>query len=200
MVTNLILEKSLGLSTSVDTLVQIIDETSTKLYTTPNERLRELIESKPTTILIRDLAYIHFCYGVASIALEPHYSESGAQNRGECEDDVNLLINTSIRSMKRQLHGIMGTFQHLAPLIKPKQSKLIRFIEEHTTQLDLLLCWTIIHRFQLNNRDFKQSDLLPDMQNLVLLAIHTSSLLSSLNTITNEDNVVNSSSRLCEII
>ena len=115
-------------------------------------------------------------------------------------DEFNNVVNRNIYTMMKFLHMIMKSFGSIYPKCKPKYAKLIRFIETETNQIDLLLCWTIISRFEPSERDIPISQLFPDMTDLVLIARNTSILLERIAEQEVHDFVANCSERLSKVI
>ena len=199
MGTNLISVKSLGHLTSADTQVQTINETLTRLSITLKESSKGLRGKNPPTNLVRDLAYIAFCFGVAKVALEKYVDSSGTLVLKE-GDDVNNVINRNILCMKNYCYVVMTSFAELFPIVKPKQAKLLRFIESRTSQIDLLLCWIIILRFEPCERSFPRSEHLVLMDELIHIARNTSMLLNLVIEDETVHYVVNASDELCRLI
>jgi len=191
--------RSCGHLTWADTQVRRMNENSTRLSIMLKENSRGLNERNCPTILIRDLAYVSFCYGVAKVALEPYLNENGSLKEIEC-DEVNNIINRNIYTMMKFLYIIMKSFAHIFPKAKPKYAKLLRYAETKTNQIDLLLCWTLISRFQSNERDIPISKFFPDMTDLVLIAVNTSLLLDGIAEQETHDFVSNCSNELSRLV
>ena len=191
--------RSCGHLTWADTQVRHINESLTRLSITLRENSKGLNERNCPTVLVRDLAYVSFCFGVSKVCLEPYLDRDG-RLIVEDGDNMNNVINRNIYTMMKFLHVVMKSFAHIYPKCTSKYAKILRYAETQTNQIDLLLCWTIINRFEPSERDIAQSNLFPDMTDLVLIARNTSLLLDGIATQEVHDFVSNCSLELCRVV